>query len=84
MSIDTVAVLGLRVTADDDPGAITRVLERFQNLNVLPRKVTAERATTGLLHVEVQIAGLAEEMLSLVTNKLNSMPCIVSAYWYRL
>jgi hypothetical protein len=84
MSSTLVSVLHLRVTTDSDPGGIARVLERFQNLNVLPRKVSAEWATTGLMHIEVQIAGMPEEMLTLIAAKLNSVPSIVNAYWYRL
>jgi hypothetical protein len=83
MSTDQFSVLYLRVTADSDPGAIARVLERFQNLNVLPRKVIAEWATTGLMHVEVQVGGLSEDTLNLIAGKLNSVPCIQNAYWYR-
>jgi hypothetical protein len=39
------------------PGALARVLERFQNLNVLPRRVIAELATTGVFHIEVDGEG---------------------------
>ena len=35
--VDTSALLRLRVTAEADLGALSRVLERFQNLNVVPR-----------------------------------------------
>ncbi len=40
-------VLHLRVSAEPDPGVLARVLERFQNLNVVPRRVLADWATTG-------------------------------------
>jgi len=76
-------VLHLRVAAEPDPGALARVLERFQNLNVVPRRVLAEWATTGVLHVEVQVAGLAEERLDLIAAKLGSVPSILNAYWHR-
>jgi hypothetical protein len=31
-----------QVVADADPGAIARVVESFQNLNIVPRRVIAE------------------------------------------
>jgi hypothetical protein len=76
-------VLYLRVTAEADPGALPRVLERFQNLNLLPRRVVAEWGTTGTLHVQVDIAGLSEETVTLLAAKLRQVPCILNAYWHR-
>jgi hypothetical protein len=73
----------LRIAADADPGALARVLERFQNLNIVPRRVVAELATTGTLHVQVDIAGLPEETVTLIAAKLNQVPCIVNVHWHR-
>ena len=42
MSAQQFSLLRLRVVADADPGALGRVLEPFQNLNTLPRRVVAE------------------------------------------
>jgi hypothetical protein len=53
MSCEEFSLWRLRVVADADPGALARVLERFQNLNVLPRRVIADLATTGVFHIEV-------------------------------
>ena len=39
LSCETSALYRLRVTAEADLGALSRVLERFQNLNVVPRRV---------------------------------------------
>jgi len=83
MSSHVWSVFHLRVAAEPDPSALARVLERFQNLNVLPRKVTAEWASTGVLHVEVQVAGVAEETISLIAAKISQVPSILSAYWHR-
>ena len=76
-------VLYLRVTAESDPGALARILERFQNLNVPPRRVVADWASDGALHVQVDIAGLPEERVELIASKLSQVPCILNAYWYR-
>ena len=76
-------VLYLRVAAEADPGALVRVLERFQNLNILPRRVVAECGMTGTLHVQVDLAGISEDTVSLIAAKLAQVPCIHNAYWYR-
>ena len=73
----------LRVSAEADPGVLARVLERFQNLNVIPQRVLAEWASTGLLHIEVLISGLPEETVNLIAAKLNQVPSILNAYWFR-
>ena len=83
MSSDQWSLLYLRVTAETDPGALARVLERFTNLNIVPRKVIAEWGATDTLHVEVQLTGVAEHTLSVIAAKLAQVPCIVSAYWHR-
>jgi hypothetical protein len=76
-------LLILRVTAEADPGAIARVLERFQNLNLTPRRVLAEWGINETLYVQVDIAGLSEERVSLIAAKLAQVPSIINAYWHR-
>lgn len=76
-------VLYLRVAAEADPGALSRVLERFQNLNLTPRRVVAEWGTNDVLHVQVDIAGVSEERVSLIAAKLAQVPSILNAYWHR-
>lgn len=73
----------LRVAAEADPGVLARVLERFQNLNIVPQRVFAEWATTGQLYVEVVIAGLPETTMELITAKLGQVPSILNAHWHR-
>jgi hypothetical protein len=77
-------VLRLRVTTDGDPGALPRLLGYFQNLNVTPRSVSAEFATTGLMHLSVDICGLPEERVSLIAGKIGAAPCVLNAHWHRL
>jgi hypothetical protein len=74
----------LQVVADADPGAIARVVERFQNLNIVPRRVTAEFSSSDVLHIEVDVCGLPDEQLALLAGKIRQAPCIVNAYWHRL
>jgi len=74
----------LRVVADADPGALARVLERFQMLNIVPRRVSAEFGTNDILHVQVDVFGLPEEQLALIAGKIRQAPCVVNAYWHRV
>ncbi len=82
MSSPDWSLFRLRVAADADPGALARVLERFQNLNIVPRRVLAELATTGTLHIELDVAGLPEETVTLITAKLRQVPSILNAHWH--
>lgn len=76
--------LCLRVIADADPSALTRVLICFQTLNVVPRRVLAELGTRGTLHIRVDVTGLTESHLSVVAAKIGQVPCVGNAYWHRL
>jgi hypothetical protein len=77
-------LLRLRVDADADAGALARVLERFQNLDIVPRRIIAEFGMNDTLHVQVDILGLSEERLTLIASKIGQVPSIISAYWHRL
>lgn len=72
------------MVADPDPTAIGRVIERFQNLNVVPRRVSAEFAANDRLYIEVDVFGLTEEQLSLVASKIGQGVSIYHAHWHRL
>lgn len=74
----------LRVVADADPGAIARVVERFQALNIIPRRVIAEFSSNDILHVEVDVCGVPDEQRTLIAGKIRQAPCIVNAYWHRV
>ena len=77
-------LLRLRVTADADPGALARVLERFHNLNVLPRRVIGEYGTDDRLHIQVDVFGVTEERLTLIAAKIGQVPSILHSYWHRV
>jgi hypothetical protein len=74
----------LQVVADADPGAIARVVERFQHLNIIPRRLTAEFASNDVLHIAVDVCGISEEQLALIVGKIRQATCVVNAYWHRL
>jgi hypothetical protein len=74
----------LQVVADADPRAISRVVERFQNLNIIPRRIIAEFASNDLLHIEVDVCGISAEHMALIVGKIQQSPCIVHAHWSRV
>jgi hypothetical protein len=82
MGVERVSLLRLRVVAEADAGALMRVLERFQNLGVLPRRVIAEFTTSDLVSIQLDVAGLEESRLTLIAAKLSQMPCVQQAYWH--
>ena len=80
--VESLSLLRLRVVAEADAGALMRVLERFQNLGVLPRRVVAEFTTTDSLSIQLDVAGLEESRLTLIAAKLGELPCVTQAYWH--
>jgi hypothetical protein len=72
----------LQVVADADPGAISRVVERFQNLNIIPRRMIAEFSSNDMLHIEVDVCGVPDEQMTLIAGKIRQAPCIINAYWH--
>jgi hypothetical protein len=78
---DFSSLLRLRIVADADPGAIARVLERFQNLNVIPRRVAAEFGIDHIVHIEVDVFGMSEAQMELITAKLRQSISVTNAYW---
>lgn len=83
-SAEPTQALCLRVRAEADPGALARVVGFFQGLNVIPRRVLAEFGIDATLHIRVDVAGLAENRLSVITAKIGQIPSIENAYWHRL
>ena len=77
-------VLRLRVIADPDPGAIARVLERFQNLNIIPRRLIAEFGVDDTLHIEVDVGGIPRELMDGIAGKLRQSVSVIRAHWHPL
>lgn len=84
MYLQELSLWRLRIVTDNDPGAIARVVERFQNLNILPRRILAECTSNETFHIQVDVFGLPEEQQRLVAAKIRQAPSIVSAYWHRI
>ncbi len=58
MCLQELSLWRLRIVADSDPGAVARVLERFQSLNVLRRRIVAECTSNDSFHIEWMFSGL--------------------------
>ena len=80
--VESLSLLRLRVVAEADAGALMRVLERFQNLGILPRRVIAEFTTTDSVSIQLDVAGLEESRLTLIAAKLGELPFVTQAYWH--
>jgi hypothetical protein len=78
------ALLRVRVATDGDPSILNRLLGYFQNLNVTPRQINAEFGTGAVMHLAVDVCGLPEELVSLITAKIAQHPCVLNAYWHYL
>jgi hypothetical protein len=83
-STSPTALLCLRVSTDGDPSVLPRVLGYFGNLNLTPRRVVAEFASNQQLHVKVDVSGLSEARLTLITARVGENPCVLNAYWHYL
>lgn len=83
-SQDFASVLRLRVVADADPGTIARILERFQNLNVIPRRFAAECGIDNALHIEVDVFGLPGSQMELIATKIRQSVSVTNVYWHPL
>lgn len=80
--VESLSLLRLRVVAEADAGVLMRVLERFQNLGVLPRRVIAEFTTTDSVSIQLDVAGMEESRLTTIAAKLGEMPFVTRAYWH--
>jgi hypothetical protein len=81
-SPDVSSLLRLKVVADADPGAIARVLERFQNLNVVPRRVVAEFGIGDVVYIEVDVFGMPTLQMELVAAKVRESVSVSRAHWH--
>jgi len=83
-SHESVSLLRLRVVADADPAALGAVIQGFQNLNIVPRRMSAEFSIDDLLHIEVDVCGMTTEQMALVSGKIGQSPSIHHTHWHRL
>jgi hypothetical protein len=77
-------VARMRVTSEADPSVLPRLLGYLHNLNHTPRRVSAEFGIHGHMYLEIDVCGLPEGRVSLITAKIGQAPSVLTAYWYRL
>jgi len=78
------ALLRLRVVAEADPSALSRLFGHFQNLNVIPRRIVVEFSTTAVMDVQIDVSGVSEGRLSLIAAKIAQSVPVLNAYWHWL
>jgi hypothetical protein len=78
------ALLRVRVITDGDPSVLPRLLGYLQNLNVTPRQVIAEFASTARMHVQIDVSDLPQERVTLITAKIAQNRCVLNTYWHYL
>jgi hypothetical protein len=83
-TLETRTLLRLRVTTDGDPSVLPRLLGYLQNLNVTPRRVNAEFGIEARMYLSLDICGLSEGRVSVITAKIGQSPCVLNAYWHYL
>jgi hypothetical protein len=49
---------------------------------VTPNRIAAGFATTGLLHVQIDLSGISERCLSLIAAKIAQTVAVLNAYWH--
>jgi hypothetical protein len=80
----TTKLFRLRISAEPDPGVVARLLSHFQNLNVIPHRIVAEFATTGIMHVYIDLSDLSEGRISMIVAKMGQCVPVLNAYWHWL
>ena len=78
------ALMRLRVSAEGEPSALTRLLGYFQNLNVTPQRVIAELSSNCHFDVLIDVSGICEERMELLARKAVQVPSVLRAYWHRI
>ena len=79
-----ISLLRLRVSTESDPNALSQVIQRFQNLNIVPRRLSAEFGSNEVLHIQVDVCGVPEGQLALITRKIQELPTTLRAHWHRV
>ncbi len=71
----------LKVIAEADPGALARILQPFQILNIVPLRFEAARIGEAYLEVCVDVHAdeLAAESFAQINAKLGQLPIVLTA-----
>jgi hypothetical protein len=80
----TLSRVRLRVVAEADPAALPRILALLQTLDLLPRRIVAETGSGALLHVQIDFAGVSEELISRLTLRVAHGIPVLNAFWHHI
>ncbi len=71
----------LRVLAEADPGAIARILQPFQTLNIVPLQLRVDRIGEHYLDLSIEVLtiDIAPESFVTLTAKIAQVPCVMTA-----
>lgn len=71
----------VKILAEADPGALARILQPFQILNVVPISFHAQRVGATYLEVTLELAPneVPSETARLVVAKLAQLPAVMAA-----
>lgn len=72
----TVACFHMRTEAD--PAALSRVIEHFALLNVVPDMVKARRFADNSMIVDIKVHGLTDERVEVIGHKLRAVVVVHS------
>ena len=81
---ETTKLFRLRVCAEADPGVVGHLLSCLTNINIVPHRVVAEFATTGLMHIHIDVSGLSESRASLIAAKIGQFVPVINSHWHWL
>ncbi len=59
--------------AEADPATLSRVIEYFAVLNVVPDSVKARRFNGGSMVIDLKVRGLSDDRIDIITHKLRSL-----------
>ena len=71
----------LSLELDGDLSALTRVLGYFQNLNVLPKRISGFFDCSAIGYFEIDVSDLTEQRVALIAAKVVQLPTVLRASW---
>jgi len=69
----------LRVLAERDPGVLSRVLERFSNLNIIPDRINAVCGRSDQIVIEIDVTDIPAATCALIAARIAQLPAVVDS-----
>lgn len=77
--VEASTVRRLCVLAEQDPGVLLRVLERFSNLNIVPSRVSAVRGPDDEILIEIEVTDIPSATFAIIAAKIVQLPSVLNA-----